>query len=116
MKSVALVIRSGPNGSLGTREMVDMALVLATFECPVVVIFQNAGVRWVTLPKMPEKSPLALSGKFKSLYFYDIEKILIDQASLEERKIPPNTNLLGVVVKRSEILNALSKSDVILEA
>ena len=44
MKSVTLVIRSGPTESLGTREMLDMALVLATFECPVSVILQNAGV------------------------------------------------------------------------
>ena len=116
MKSVALVIRRGPSGSLGTREMVDMALVLATFECPVVVILQNAGVRWVALPEMPEKSPLALSGKFKSLYLYDIETILVDRSSLEERKIPSSANSLGVVVDRSVILNALAESDIILEA
>ena len=38
MKSVALVIRSGPTQALGTREMIDMALVLATFDCPVSVV------------------------------------------------------------------------------
>ena len=63
MKSVTLVIRSGPTESLGTREMLDMALVLATFECPVSVILQNAGVFWASLPTMPDGSPLALSGK-----------------------------------------------------
>ena len=46
MKTVTLVIRSGPTAALGTREMVDMALVLATFECPVSVVLQDAGVLW----------------------------------------------------------------------
>ena len=65
--------------------MLDMALVLATFECPVSVILQNAGVLWASLPTMPDDSPLALSGKLKSLPLYDIDNILIDEDSCKER-------------------------------
>ena len=88
MKTVTLVIRSGPTAALGTREMVDMALVLATFECPVSVVLQDAGVLWASLPEMPDASPLALSGKLKSLPLYDIESIYVDQTSCEQTWAP----------------------------
>ena len=116
MKSVTLVIRSGPTQSLGTREMLDMALVLATFECPVSVILQNAGVLWASLPTMPDDSPLALSGKLKSLPLYDIDNVLIDEDSCKERSVQVSNHFLGKVCDHDQILNCLNASDVLLEA
>ncbi|MEE2820397.1 MAG: DsrE family protein [Pseudomonadota bacterium] len=116
MKSVTLVIRSGPTESLGTREMLDMALVLATFECPVSVILQNAGVCWASLPTMPDNSPLELSGKLKSLPLYDIENVLIDENSCKERGIKVSDHFPGKLCKRDKILDRLNISDVVLEA
>jgi sulfur relay (sulfurtransferase) DsrF/TusC family protein len=116
MKSVTLVIRSGPTESLGTREMVDMALVLATFECPVSVILQDAGVSWASLPTMPEDSALALSGKLKSLPLYDIDSILIDQVSCEARDVQIAENFPGTACDRKTIREYLDTSDVVLEA
>ncbi|MEC8693787.1 MAG: DsrE family protein [Pseudomonadota bacterium] len=116
MKSVTLVIRSGPTESLGTREMLDMALVLATFECPVSVILQNAGVCWASLPTMPDNSPLELSGKLKSLPLYDIDNVLIDENSCKERGIKVSDHFPGKLCKRDKILDRLNISDVVLEA
>ena len=116
MKSVALVIRSGPTQALGTREMVDMTLVLATFECPVSVILQDAGVLWATLPEMPDSSPLAISGKLKSLPLYDVETILVDQKSCSSWNFEPSDQFPGSVVNRETIKRCLDRSDVILEA
>lgn len=116
MKSVTLVIRSGPTDSLGTREMIDMALVLATFECPVSVVLQDAGVSWASLPMMPDDSPLALSGKLKSLPLYDIEHILVDQASCEARGVQIAEKFPGVACDREAIRDCLDHSDVVLEA
>jgi sulfur relay (sulfurtransferase) DsrF/TusC family protein len=116
MKSVTLVIRSGPTESLGTREMVDMALVLATFECPVSVVLQDAGVLWTNLPAMPEESPLALSGKLKSLPLYDIDTILVDQVSCETRRVEIAENFPGTLCNRDTIRECLNQSDVVLEA
>ena len=116
MKSVTLVIRSGPTESLGTREMVDMALVLATFECPVSVVLQDAGVIWASLPAMPEESPLALSGKLKSLPLYDIDTILVDEVSCEARRVQIAENFPGTMCARDTIYECLSTSDVVLEA
>ena len=116
MKSATLVVRSGPTESLGTREMLDMALVLATFECPVSVVLQDAGVTWTTLPAMPDDSPLALSGKFKSLPLYDIENILIDRLSCEARGIQVADSFPGTVCDRGQVLDCLNTSDVVLEA
>jgi len=116
MKSVTLVIRSGPTESLGTREMLDMALVIATFDCPVSVILQNAGVFWASLPAMPDNSPLELSGKLKSLPLYDIDNVLIDENSCKERGIEVSDQFPGKLCKRDKILDRLNISDVVLEA
>lgn len=116
MKTVTLVIRSGPTAGLGTREMVDMALVLATFECPVSVVLQDAGVLWTSLPAMPNSSPLALSGKLKSLPLYDIETIYIDQASCERRGLSVSDQFPGWLASRETICHCLASADVILEA
>jgi sulfur relay (sulfurtransferase) DsrF/TusC family protein len=116
MKSVTLVIRSGPTESLGTREMVDMALVLATFECPVSVVLQDAGALWASLPAMSDESPLALSGKIKSLPLYDINTILVDQVSCETRGLQIAENFPGTLCTRDTIRECLNQSDVVLEA
>ena len=96
--------------------MLDMALVLATLECPVSVILQNAGVSWASLPTMPDDSPLALSGKFKSLPLYDIGNVLIDDDSCKERGIQVSDHFPGKLCKRDQILDRLNSSDVVLEA
>ena len=96
--------------------MLDMALVLATFECPVSVILQNAGVSWASLPTMPDNSPLALSGKLKSLPLYDIDNVLIDEDSCKERGIEVSDHFPGKLCERDQILGCLNISDVVLEA
>lgn len=96
--------------------MLDMALVLATFECPVSVILQNAGVSWASLPTMPDNSPLALSGKLKSLPLYDIDNVLIDENSCKERGIEVSDHFPGKLCERDQILDRLNISDVVLEA
>ena len=96
--------------------MLDMALVLATFECPVSVILQNAGVFWASLPTMPDNSPLELSGKLKSLPLYDIDNVLIDENSCKERGIKVSDHFPGKLCKRDKILDRLNISDVVLEA
>ena len=116
MKTVTLVIRSGPTAALGTREMVDMALVLATFECPVSVVLQDAGVLWASLPTMPESSPLALSGKLKSLPLYDIETIYVDRSSCERRGLTVSDQFPGCLASSDTISHCLASADVILEA
>ncbi len=96
--------------------MVDMALVLATFECPVSVVLQDAGVLWASLPAMPEASPLALSGKLKSLPLYDIETVYVDQASCERRGLSVSNQFPGCLASRDTISHCLASTDVILEA
>jgi len=96
--------------------MIDMALVLATFDCPVSVILQNAGVLWATLPEMPDSSPLAISGKLKSLPLYDVGTILIDQESCSSWDFEPSDQFPGSVVSHETIKQCLDDSDVLLEA
>ena len=96
--------------------MLDMALVLATFECPVSVILQNAGVFWASLPTMPDGSPLALSGKLKSLPLYDIDNVLIDEDSCKRWSVQVSNHFPGKLCDHDQILGCLNASDVVLEA
>ncbi len=116
MKKVALVVRHSPGSELGTREMVDMALVLATFDCPVTVVFQDQGVLWANLPAFPNDHPSALSGRIKSMPLYDIEQIWVDTASLAEFKASVHPEFPGQPMTRDQIQAALRTIDCVLEA
>jgi|TARA_B110000305_G_C19455543_1_gene650703 sulfur relay (sulfurtransferase) DsrF/TusC family protein len=116
MNSTAIVIRHGPGTGLGTREMLDMALVLATFDCPVTVILQDDGVYWSRLPSLPEGNPLSLSGRLKSLPLYDVGPIIVHSESCDSRSVIIDLGLPSTVLSTSEILDHLSTIDVILEA
>ena len=65
---------------------------------------------------MPDDSPLALSGKFRSLPLYDIENILIDRLSCEARGIQVADSFPGIICNRGQVLDCLNTSDVVLEA
>lgn len=116
MKTTALVIRHGPGCSLGMREMVDMALVLATFDCPVSVILQDDGVFWASLPSFAESNPLSLNGRLKSLPLYDVETILIDENSLQARDVSIHPDCPAHPGSRAEIATLLRQVECILEA
>lgn len=116
MKTTALVIRHGPGHRLGMREMVDMALVLATFDCPVSVVLQDDGVFWASLPPFAENNPLSLNGRLKSMPLYDIETILIDSDSLQARNVSIHSECPAHPCSHSEIMTLLARVDCILEA
>ncbi len=116
MKRVTLVLRHGPESDLGVREMIDMAMVLATFECPVTLVIQDAGVLWTTLPSFPEGHSHSITGRLKSLPLYDVETILISQEALDAFAIQPAASFPGHAVEPATIEAALSNADVVLEA
>ncbi len=118
MKSILLVIRHGPGDHLGVREMLDMSLVLATFDCPVSVVLQDDGVFWATLPQFAGESqhPLALSGRLQSLPLYDIETVYLHKASLDARQVTPNPECPGVIVDDTTIRHCIANTDCILDA
>lgn len=116
MTRVALILRHGPGSQLGMREMVDMALVLATFDCPVSVVLQDDGVFWSTGPQFHEADPLSLKGRLKSLPLYDIETILIHAESLKARQVKPVSDFPGQISTQRDIAAQLALVDCILEA
>jgi sulfur relay (sulfurtransferase) DsrF/TusC family protein len=96
--------------------MIDMVMVLATFECPVTVIIQDAGVLWTTLPTFPDGHPHSITGRLKSLPLYDVETVFISQNALDAFSIQPAPSFPGQAVDQAVIEAALSDADVILEA
>jgi len=116
MKSVALVVRHGPGDHLGVREMVDMALVLATFDCPVSVVLQDDGVFWSTLPEFPDQHPISITGRLKSFPLYDIDTILIHDSSLTLRALTPHDDCPGAIATTAQISVCLQGTDCVLQA
>lgn len=116
VRSVVLVIRHGPGSGLGVREMLDMALVLATFDCPVSVVLQDQGVHWAMLPDFSQNSPLALAGRLKSLPLYDIETLWVDQQALDQRGVVLHPEFPGKAIDRNAIHALCKSADCVLEA
>jgi sulfur relay (sulfurtransferase) DsrF/TusC family protein len=116
MTRITLVLRHGPESDLAVREMVDLVMVLATFECPVTVVIVDAGVLWTRLPTFPEGHPRSVSGKLKSLPLYDVDTILVSQQALNAYSVYPASAFPGSVVDASAIRAAVSEADAVFEA
>ena len=115
MKNIAVFITRSPDDALGTREMIDMALVFATFNCDVSIIFQDEGVLWTELPEQPLGYPTSLKGKLESLALYDINNIIIHDESLT--KFPFVTPLLPAKIKTTRAIKLHCRDcDLLLEA
>ena len=109
-------MRQGPGEGIRAREMLEMAMVLATFECDVTVILQEAAVRWTQLPQFTSGHPHALSGRLKSLPLYDIDNVLVDHDALSTLEIEMAADFPGSAVEYSDIEAVLTSVEVVLEA
>ncbi|AQS36252.1 sulfur relay protein TusC/DsrF [Shewanella psychrophila] len=84
MKKLMIIFRRAPHGTPHGREALDLALLSASFEQEVSLIFVDEGV----LHLLPEQQPEYAGAKdyiatFGALALYDIETVLACQSSLE---------------------------------
>lgn len=115
MNRVHLVLRHRPNGSLAALELVDLALVSATFAVPTRVFLEGAGVLHAV---NATSSPLAYSlrGRLDSITLYDMEPLVIDRDDWTAFGLTEAHCLAPVeILDHAEYLALLRTADVILE-
>lgn len=85
MKKLAIIFRRAPHGSASGREGLDLALLSASFEQEVSLIFTDEGVLTLLKQQQPEligcKDYIATLG---ALPLYDIDTVLVCKQSLKE--------------------------------
>jgi len=117
IKKIMHVLRNAPHGTIYTYEGLEMILIMATYDQDISVVFIGDGV--YSLKKGQETSSIGIKGfarTFSALDGYDVEKLYVDQLSLEERGLTKDDLVVDVEVLSSENIGMLMKEqDVIIQ-
>jgi len=85
MKKLCVVFRHGPHGTAHGREALDLAMLAASFELEVSLLFCDEGVLHLLQGQEPEKIGCRdYISTFKALPFYDVEIQLVCKQSLAD--------------------------------
>jgi tRNA 2-thiouridine synthesizing protein C len=116
MKKFMFVNRKAPYGTIYALESLEVVLITATFDQDVSLVFMDDGV--YELVKGQQTKGIGIknfSPSYRALEGYDIEKLYVDQASLERRGLTPADLLVSVEVLDKQALGELmQQQDVVL--
>ena len=92
MKTLCIIFKTAPHGNPNGREALDLALLSASFDQKVILIFSDEGV----LNLVENQNPELIKAKdyiatFKALPLYEIDDIFVCQQSLLEFGLSKNT-------------------------
>jgi len=116
VKKFLYVNRRQPHGTVYALESLETVLIGAAFDQDVSVLFVDDGVYQLKKEQSPEGLQFKnFSKTFRALEMYDVEKLFVEQESLEERGISVEDLLVDVEVIPSSGVKALvDQHDVIL--
>ena len=116
VKKIMHVMRNAPHGTIYTYEGLEMILIMAAYDQDISVAFIDDGV--YALKKGQDTEELEIkwfSNTFKALDCYDVEKLYVDQLSLEERGLTEDDLVIDVEVLSSvEIGKMMAEQDVLV--
>jgi len=116
VKKFCYVNRKAPYGTVYALESLEVVLIGAAFEQDVSLIFMDDGVYQIT--KGQDTAGVAMknfSPTYRALEMYDVEKLYVDQASLEARGLTADDLLVDVeVLGADQIADLMDDQDVIL--
>jgi len=116
IKKIMHVMRRAPHGSIYTYEGLEMILIMAAYEQDLSVAFIGDGV--YALKKDQDTAGIGIKGfskTFMALDGYDVEKLYVDKASLEERGLSEDDLVVDVeVMDSSEIGRLMTEQDVVI--
>ena len=116
VKKIMHVMRQAPHGTIYTYEGLEMILVMAAYDQDISVAFIDDGV--YALKKGQDTEGIEIKGfskTFGALEGYDVEKLYVDQISLEERGLTENDLVVDVeVLSSAEIGKIMTKQDVVV--
>lgn len=116
IKKFMIVNRKAPYGTIYALESLEVVLIAATFDQDVSLVFIDDGV--YELVKGQQTKGIGIknfSPSFRALEDYDVEKLFVDQASLEQRGLTQSDLLVPVAVLDARQMGTLmAEQDVIL--
>jgi tRNA 2-thiouridine synthesizing protein C len=118
VKKFMYVNRKQPYGTVYALEVLEMVLISAAFDQDVHLVFTDDGV--LQLKKGMDTAAIGMknfSKTYRALEGYDIEKLYVDQESLDERGLSEDDLLVDIqVVSRADMAKLMDDMDVILTA
>ena len=116
VKKFMFVNRKAPYGTIYALESLEVVLITATFDQDVSLVFIDDGV--YELVKGQQTKAIGIknfSPSYRALEGYDVEKLYVDQASLDQRGLTEADLLVPVEVLDAEQMGQLmAQQDVIL--
>jgi tRNA 2-thiouridine synthesizing protein C len=116
VKKFMFVNRKAPYGTIYALESLEVVLITATFDQDVSLVFIDDGV--YELIKGQQTKAIGIknfSPSYRALEGYDIEKLYVDQASLDQRGLTEADLLVPVEVLNAQQMGQLmAQQDVIL--
>ena len=110
------VMRQAPHGTIYTYEGLEMILIMSAYDQDISVAFIDDGV--YALKKGQDTEGIEIKGfakTFGALEGYDVEKLYVDQISLEESGLTENDLVVDVeVLSSAEIGKIMAKQDVVV--
>ncbi|WOT06830.1 sulfurtransferase complex subunit TusC [Shewanella youngdeokensis] len=116
MKQLCIIFRQAPHGNAQGREALDLALLSASFEQEVSLIFTDEGI----LNLLDNQEPELIGAKdyiatFGALPMYDVDTILVCQQSMQTLAIQASDFKIDVeVCSAAKITHHLSLVDEVL--
>lgn len=117
-KKIACIQRRAPHGSVFAAEGLDLALVAATFEHRVTLVFMDDGVFQLLKNQAPEQAfgMRDFCRALRALPQYGCEAVLAEGESLQARKVVAEDFLTTVtVVGRGELMEILAAQDCVID-
>jgi tRNA 2-thiouridine synthesizing protein C len=116
VKKFMFVNRKAPYGTIYALESLEVVLITATFDQDVSLVFIDDGV--YELVKGQQTKAIGIknfSPSYRALDGYDVEKLYVDQASMEQRGLKASDLLVPVEVLDAQQMGQLmAQQDVIL--
>lgn len=116
VKKFMFVNRKAPYGTIYALESLEVVLITATFDQDVSLVFMDDGV--YELAKGQQTKGISIknfSPSYRALEGYDIEKLYVDQASLDQRGLTEADLLVPVEVLNDQQMGELmAQQDVVL--
>ena len=110
------VMREAPHGTIYTYEGLEMILIMAAYDQDISVAFIDDGV--YALKKDQNTEGIEIKGfakTFGALDGYDVEKLYVDQISLEERGLTEDDLVVDVeVLSSADIGKLMAEQDLVV--
>ena len=118
VKRFMYVNRKAPYGTIYALECLEVVLIAAAFDQDVSVVFLDDGV--CQLKKNQDTTAIGMknfSNTYRALDDYDVEKIYVEQESLEARGLTEDDLIIPVeVLAAEELSEIMAQQDVVISS